>query len=267
MIVMRRSVALMRCMAKSSYVSTCRGLGRPIGIQLRHVGIRDSLGISGMRGFCSSSSSDANCHHIRRMQHKSGADVYLVGVVHGQHQSEDEVRSVIQSVKPQVVVVELGPDSLREYQEGEQKLTGAAEMRIAIEEAEAVGARLVAGDRGRTETMEAVRKVVDLNTFWGLMNYSFEQGPAVFVESLKQLQGSLLVQREQAERVQKGLAKHMPEIYEVIVTDRNIALFSSIQRHIEDGEGQCVVAVFGAAHLSGIERLLMEHEKKWQTSP
>ena len=57
------------------------------------------LQVVGKRGLSSQSHPS---HHITHLVHRSGSNVYLVGVRHDQKQSQADVRDVICSVKPQV---------------------------------------------------------------------------------------------------------------------------------------------------------------------
>ena len=132
--------------------------------------------------------------------------MYLVGTAHISRKSADEVRSVIRSVKPDVVFVELCRARARCYALGRprrprgraprapaaappllgapgdlgEKLLGAGlkavyqllrqfhgldpglEFKVAMDECDASGARLVLGDRDQDATIRALRDAIDL---------------------------------------------------------------------------------------------------------
>jgi pheromone shutdown protein TraB len=134
--------------------------------------------------------------------HRSGSNVYLVGVRHDQKQSQQDVRDVIRTVKPQVVMVELDEIAYKSLKRN--NFQGCLEQWTAIEEAKLAGARLVLGDKSRQQLMEGLAKAMSMRTLVGLFGFAIEIGSVFATHRISQVAGSDIVQRTKAQQVLAG---------------------------------------------------------------
>jgi len=210
-------------------------------------------------------------------------EIHVVGTAHVSRASVAEVEGVIEAIRPDTVCVEL--DELRyrslvdpEYwraldvagviREGRvgvvlasvalasiQKRVGdklgirpGAEMLAAARRAEALGARLILADRSIQVTFQ--RTWHNLGTINRLKLLAFlvmaplssieEDIDAEAVERLKE-EGSM-------HDMMAEFARAMPQVKEPLIDERNQYLMSMVR----EAPGQRVVAVVGAAHVSGM---------------
>ena len=139
-------------------------------------------------------------------------------------------------------------------------------MKVAIEEAERVGAKSVYGDVDIDITIQELKLAMmslasnpislmqmmnnapsppkELNE---LTNIILTGGnPSQLIEAVKT--------REQAKQMTKYVSKALPPLYNVMITKRDVHMAKMLRKHCSDGK---VVAVVGAGHLEGII-------KEWQ---
>lgn len=138
-----------------------------------------------------------------------------------------------------------------------------AEMKVAIEEAERVGAKCVYGDVDIDVTIQELKLAMmslasnpislmqmmnnapsppkELNE---LTNIILTGGnPSQLIEAVKT--------REQAKQMTKYVSEVLPPLYNVMITKRDVHMAKMLRQHCSDGK---VVAVVGAGHVEGIER-------------
>ena len=240
---------------------------------------------------------------------RSGSEVYLVGTAHISRKSADEVRSVIRSVKPDVVFVELcraRADAMRSGARDDragalpepqrqlrrslgapgdlgEKLLGAGlkavyqllrqfhgldpglEFKVAMDECDASGARLVLGDRDQDATIRALRDAIDLADVLKLLaggggvdktaldpelaalfSGADWRDPARAVETLKTRKATAAMaaaMRAQFPRVARAMLDQRDDV----MTERLLEAARA-----EGGENK-IVAVVGMAHMDGVE--------------
>lgn len=207
--------------------------------------------------------------------------IYLVGTAHVSDASVQEVRDVIESVRPDVVCVELcqarynalisdaawkNLDVFKVIREGKtlfllanlaigayQRRIGAelgvkpgAELMAAIEKAEEIGARVELIDRDIHVTLKRT---------WGNLGFlrKLELVGAVIqsLTSREKISASEIENlKEQANlsEMLAELAKELPEIKGPLIDERDKYLISGV----EAARGERVVAVVGAAHVPGM---------------
>ena len=233
----------------------------------------------------------------------------MVGTAHISRKSADEVRSVIRSVKPDVVFVELCraradamrsgarddrvgalPEPLRQLLRSlgapgdlGEKLLGAGlkavyqllrqfhgldpglEFKVAMDECDASGARLVLGDRDQDATIRALRDAIDLADVLKLLaggggvdktaldpelaalfSGADWRDPARAVETLKTRKATAAMaaaMRAQFPRVARAMLDQRDDV----MTERLLEAARA-----EGGENK-IVAVVGMAHMDGVE--------------
>ena len=138
-----------------------------------------------------------------------------------------------------------------------------AEMKMAIEEAERVGAKCVYGDVDIDITIQELKLAmmslasnpINLMQMMNnapsppkelseLTNIILTGGnPSQLIEAVKT--------REQAKQMTKYVSEALPPLYNVMITKRDVHMAKMLRQHCSDGK---VVAVVGAGHVEGIER-------------
>jgi pheromone shutdown protein TraB len=138
-----------------------------------------------------------------------------------------------------------------------------AEMKMAIEEAERVGAKCVYGDVDIDITIQELKLAmmslasnpINLMQMMNnapsppkelseLTNIILTGGnPSQLIEAVKT--------REQAKQMTKYVSEALPPLYNVMITKRDAHMAKMLRQHCSDGK---VVAVVGAGHVEGIER-------------
>ena len=253
---------------------------------------------------------------------RSGSEVYLVGTAHISIKSAEEVKSVIRSVKPDVVFVELcraRAEAMRAARDGAhdpsdslpeplrqllrslgapgdlgEKLLGAGlkavyqmlrqfhgldpglEFKVAMDECDSSGARLVLGDRDQDATIRALRDAIDLADVLKLLagggGISPDQldpelaalfqkadwrDPAKAVETLKT--------RKATAAMAAAMRSSFPKIARAMLDQRDDVMTEGlVQAARANGEATRIVAVVGMAHMDGIEKRWSEAQGQGQ---
>jgi len=220
--------------------------------------------------------------NVTRLVHGE-TEIYLVGTAHVSKQSVDEVRRVIDELRPDAVCVEL--DSAR-YEtltdetrwrrldaraivkgnraglflasllfSGFQKRLGerlgvrpGTEMLAAVEEAKKIGASVVLADRDIQATlMRCYRSLGLLDRAKVLLVLVMLPFAAPDID---EAQVEKLKEREEMDDVMATFAREMPSLSAPLITERDRYLMASA----EQATGRRVVAVVGAAHVRGMVR-------------
>jgi len=228
-----------------------------------------------------------------------GKDLYIVGTAHISKKSVDEVRDVIQQLKPDTVCVELDQmryqaltDSSRwqkldifqvikekkvlflmtslvlsAYQRRMGEALGVkpgAEMMAAVEEAEKIGAELVLADREIQATLKRTWRSL---SFWNKSKViasligSFFAAGEITEEQIEELKD-----RDNISDMMKEFAKQLPQVQKPLIDERDRFLISAIR----EAPGKTIVAVVGAGHVEGMEGYLnteVDREKLSEIPP
>ncbi|RZC44183.1 hypothetical protein C5167_037128 [Papaver somniferum] len=209
----------------------------------------------------------------------NGAQIYLIGTVHGSKQSAETVKNVIDYVRPDVVAAELcekrvmamnkQPDNDTWYKLFRKSMvtpgglcmkiyiflvncrrrrmhgygiTPGLEFKVAIEESSRVGASCFYIDQDIKVTHQQLSKVPSFDLLW----------KAYCDSKIRVLTDFAYGQytRSFVREIGGNQKKRCPDIFKVIIEDRD--KFMSI--HLRSFQGK-VVAVVGMAHKDGIELL------------
>ncbi len=207
--------------------------------------------------------------------------IHIVGTAHVSRQSVDEVRNVIERVRPETVCIELDAHrfealtdasrwrkldifqvirqkrvpfllanlALSAYQARLGEKLGVkpgAEMLAAIDAAREVGAEIVLADRDIQITLKRTWRNVSLWNKLKLMGAllgSFFDDEEISDEALEELK-----QGETLGDMMAEFAKLMPQVKAPLIDERDVYLIS----RIEAAPGDSIVAVVGAAHVPGM---------------
>eukprot|EP00752_Nemacystus_decipiens_P002180 g2075.t1 len=213
------------------------------------------------------------------------SNIWLVGTIHRTAPSVKLVKEVIGGVKPEVVMVELCSERINLLPPGEAMATrsglwwwspyeqpegdtdeGAGdegeedgdgedtnEITVAVREAGTCGARVLLGDREyqTTATMLGKAKRVDMAS--AKERESFKE----MTDSFDCEESTRAITRKECEQM-KATA---PKVFAVMCTTRDQVM----AKHLMKLRGsQTTVAVFGMAHLDGVEKVLKGHGWKRQ---
>ena len=211
--------------------------------------------------------------------------VYLVGTAHVSEESIRDVERIIDSVKPNVVAVELCEQRLQALKEekkwGETEITDViksgrmylfllqlllsnfqrrvgsnvgvkpgAEMMKAMEIAGSRGIQVALVDRNIGVTLK--RALSSLSLWEKLKLFSGLLQGAIFGEEIDKELIEKLKEKDVLEEMMDELAQEMPSLKKTLVDERDEYIALSLSS-INAGK---VVAVLGAGHLSGVRRNL-----------
>lgn len=213
---------------------------------------------------------------------RDGRRIYLVGTAHISQKSVDEVRTVIESVRPDTVCVELcqtrfdamTDDSrwrkldifqvlkqkkalflmanlaLSAYQRRLGEKLGVepgAELMAGVRQAEACGSKLVLADRDIQVTLK--RTWSNLG-FWGKNRILAGLVAGIFgaTEELDEAELEQMKDRDTLTEKMKLFAEAHPKVKQPLIDERDLYLVSSIR----EAPGETIVAVVGAGHVPGM---------------
>lgn len=212
---------------------------------------------------------------------REGRTFYIVGTAHISQRSVEEVRDVIERVRPDTVCVELcrtRHDTLMDatrwrrldifqiirqkkvlfllanlalsaYQRrlgDELGVRPGAELMAAVEKAREIGADLVLADRDIQATLKRTWRNLSFGSKLKVLGALFE----VFFtrEELTEEALEKLKDRDHITEVMKAFAQEVPQVKGPLIDERDLYLASSIF----EAPGRTVVAVVGAGHVEGI---------------
>lgn len=222
----------------------------------------------------------AEAGHVSRVEH-DGKEIFIVGTAHISRRSVEEVRRVIDEVRPDTVCVELDELRYNTLVNGEQwrkldvfsvvrqkrvlfLLTSlalssyqrkmgerlgvrpGAELLAAVEEADRIGAELVLADRDVQATLK--RTWANLS-FWNKARLGSELLVAPFaVNEVDEERIEQLKDHDTISEMMQELANALPGIKEPLIDERDRFLMSKVQ----EAPGRRIVAVVGAGHVEGM---------------
>ncbi|XP_057796633.1 uncharacterized protein LOC131012662 isoform X2 [Salvia miltiorrhiza] len=195
-------------------------------------------------------------------------DVYLVGTCHVSTESCEEVRAVIQFLKPQVVFLELchrrkavlKPQSSKVARQLE--VEPGAEFRVAYEEAMKYDGKIILGDRPVQITLQRTWAMMPLGhkikfflklffrrPFFDISSGQVNSviGPEDIAKRLKELNDVDNLTR----RIEK-LSEEFPTLAEALIHERDQYMSAMLLKVAR--EHNSVVAVVGKGHLPGIQK-------------
>ena len=207
--------------------------------------------------------------------------IYLVGTAHVSHQSVADVRTVMETIEPDTVCVELCPSRHKAIVQPENwkqmdifkivkehkalfvlvqlimssfyrkigKKLGimpGAEMVESIQQAERLGAELVLADRDVNITL---KRVWGYLSFWQKLKLIVQLIWSSFdSEELDEQTIEELKAKDQLEVIMEEMAQSFPGVKQRLIDERDLYLAHTIQ----EAPGRSVVAVVGAGHVKGI---------------
>ncbi|MCF8108949.1 MAG: TraB/GumN family protein [Desulfohalobiaceae bacterium] len=210
-----------------------------------------------------------------------GKTIYLVGTAHVSHQSVADVRTVLETIEPDTVCVELCPSRHKAIVQPENwkqmdifkivkehkalfvlvqlimssfyrkigKKLGimpGAEMVESIQQAERLGAELVLADRDVNITL---KRVWGYLSFWQKLKLIVQLIWSSFdSEELDEQTIEELKAKDQLEVIMEEMAQSFPGVKQRLIDERDLYLAHTIQ----EAPGRSVVAVVGAGHVQGI---------------
>lgn len=222
--------------------------------------------------------------NVTRLEH-AGKEIFLVGTAHISQKSVEEVRHVIDAVRPDTVCVELDRTRfeslvdesrwrrldifqvirekkilfffaslvLSAYQRKLGERVGVrpgAELLAAVEGAEAAGAELVLADRDIQATLK--RSFASLSLGNKIKLLAVLLGAFFATNEITEEQIEELKDRDTISEMMRAFAQEMPQLQIPLIDERDRYLMSSIQ----EAPGRRIVAVVGAGHVAGMVEYL-----------
>jgi pheromone shutdown-related protein TraB len=217
--------------------------------------------------------------------HYEGREIYLVGTAHVSQRSVEDVRRVVDELRPDTVCVELDAArhhalvdpkrwrnldifevirqrrvpflltslALSSYQRRLGEKLGVrpgAEMIAAIEHADRIGARLVLADRDIQATLKRTWAALSP---WDCLQLAGALVGSLFAKGeITKEQVEALKDRDNIGELVREFAEVMPRLQRPLIDERDRFLMSSIR----EAPGRRVVGVVGAGHVGGMVRYL-----------
>lgn len=218
-------------------------------------------------------------------------NIILLGTAHVSKESCDEVRSVIESQKPDCVAIELDEQRYASLNDSEgwknldiikvlkekkgflllanlvmanyQRKMGANigvkpgdEMRAGIEEAKKLGLPCEMVDRPIQTTL---RRAWGMNSGSGKIKLLSALFASAFdKEEISGEQIEELKNKSEMDGMMSELSEYMPGVKKVLIDERDFYLASHIWQAVNKDDRKSVVAVLGAGHLPGVQKNLEE---------
>ena len=219
-----------------------------------------------------------------------GRTLILIGTAHVSRKSAEEVKTLIETEKPETVCVELCQSryqaltdadrwkktdivkiirerkaplllanlALSSYQKRLAKKFGVQpgqEMIQGITSAEEVGARLCLADRDIQVTMFRLWRSIG---FWGKIKLFFQLFLGMFYEEeLSEEEMEKMKSKDMLSAALDELARSFPQLKAIIIDERD----KYLAQKIKNAPGDKVVAVLGAGHIPGIkEEISHDHD-------
>lgn len=215
----------------------------------------------------------------------------MLGTAHVSKESCDEVRSVIESQKPDCVAIELDEQRYASLNDSEgwknldiikvlkekkgflllanlvmanyQRKMGANigvkpgdEMRAGIEEAKKLGLPCEMVDRPIQTTL---RRAWGMNSGSGKIKLLSALFASAFdKEEISGEQIEELKNKSEMDGMMSELSEYMPGVKKVLIDERDFYLASHIWQAVDKDDRKSVVAVLGAGHLPGVQKNLEE---------
>lgn len=218
--------------------------------------------------------------NVTHLKH-DGRDLYIVGTAHISQKSVEEVRQVIDEIRPDSVCVELDQTRfealtdehrwrkldifqvikqrkvlllltslvLSAYQRKMGEALGVrpgAEMLAGVEAAEEIGAEVVLADRDIQATLK--RTWANLGFFAKMKVLAMLIGGFFAANKITEEQIEELKDRDNVSEMMAEFARVMPQAKEPLIDERDRYLMSMVR----DAPGRTVVAVVGAGHVEGM---------------
>lgn len=226
---------------------------------------------------------------------KQGRTITLVGTAHVSKESVDEVRSIIDQVKPDHICLELDKgrwQSKTEHQSWENQdirkvfknnkaflmvanmALAGYQKRMGDQNKSAPGDEIVTAGRIAEERkipfslcdreiQVTLKRAWRLSSFWNKMKLLAELLSAVFSkEEVSEKELEELKQNATMQAMMKDLAKDLPAVKQVLIDERDQYLATSIW----NAPGKNIVAVIGAGHQRGIVKQFLKYEKSGKTA-
>lgn len=226
--------------------------------------------------------------NIIRIEYR-GKKIILIATAHVLKESAELVKKVIMKEKPDSICIELDEERYQNIQNPKawgntdiikvikskkvglllanlllssyqkkiaQKLNSnvGQEMLQGIESARATGAELVLADRNiQTTFLRIWRKLSFLNKCKLLFSlfFSFEEDTDISHEDLNEL-----MKKDMLESAMSAMRKQLPQIGEILIGERDKYLAFKIK----NASGQKIVAILGAAHVTGVKEAIFEEQ-------
>jgi pheromone shutdown-related protein TraB len=229
--------------------------------------------------------------------HIDGREFILIGTAHVSKQSAEQVKTVIETERPDAVCVELDEPRYQTIMEGskwqntdifkvirEKKATlllinlvvSSFQKRIAkqfdiqvgqemlqgIQSAKETGAELVLADRNIQVTFSRIWHSVG---FWGKAKLLMQMIYGIFTnETVTEEELEKMKTQDMLDSMLQEFTRHYPKLKVPLIDERDQYLAQKIRQ----APGRKVVAVLGAAHVPGIkEQIYREHDLKRLEEP
>ena len=227
-----------------------------------------------------------NHPHLKKIE-KGEQTIYLLGTAHVSKQSADLAASLIETLKPEAVAIELcapryqnlsdpdrwkNTDLVKVFREGKiyllltqlllagfQKKIGknlqvkpGAEMMAAAETAKSVGSEIILADREIRITLKRAWSELSLWTIFKLI-FAMIRGLGA-ADELNEAEIERIKNSDALDELMKEFSKEFPTIRKSLIDERDQYLAGRIAQ----SPHKTIVAIMGAGHVPGIMRYLSE---------
>jgi pheromone shutdown protein TraB len=210
--------------------------------------------------------------------------IEIVGTSHVSQESIERIDEAFEDFDPDVVCLELDSQRLNSLLAGEQSTEGMSllhrslaafqryiggktgvmpgeEMKYAFETAQRKGLEVYLIDQDIRQTLsrlKAVRRKEKVKafamlplSFFGSIGFNYSEIPG----------------QDQIDQLLEVFEQRFPELFQVFVEERNLYMAESLRVVQREHEGKKVMAVVGAAHITGLEAYVNEISSQSSVEP
>ncbi len=217
--------------------------------------------------------------------------IKIIGTSHIAKQSVNQIKTLIKEWKPDIVAIELDRarynnllskkkskvtlaaakeigfagyifakmgGSLQQKLGEKVGLIPGADMKAAIKEAKKAKTRIALIDQPIEETFKEMSKISSWEK-WKLVGMLF--GATVFPFGKEQIDLNKVPSNKLIEELMKKFKDKLPQLYKVLVTDRNEYMLAQIASLAKQHKDTKLLVVVGAGHAKDLKRLILEERE------
>lgn len=219
-------------------------------------------------------------------------NLYVLGTSHIATESIDEVSSIIKSLKPEIICLELDSKRLKSLFSKEHKLsfadlrhlgpkafainyiaawiekklgkivgtTPGSEMKAAFLLAKEYNSQVLLIDQDITITLKRLKKAITLSVVWKFI-IDILKGIFLKKKEIEPFDLKKVPPKATIKKLLKQVKERYPSIYKAIVEERNDVMAKNLKDTINNNPGKKIVAILGAGHEQEIINLVKQYRK------
>jgi|TARA_B100001971_G_scaffold102827_1_gene94738 pheromone shutdown-related protein TraB len=222
----------------------------------------------------------------------------IIGTSHIAQQSLNEVKTAIETEKPEIIALELDKNRLYALMNEKKvknkfslsnikkigfkgflfsligawaekklgKLVGVSpgsEMKKAVKLARKHQAKIALIDKDIEQTLKRFSETLTWKEKW---NFLIDIFKSVFKKKKLEFDLREVPNKKIIKKLIKEVKERYPNVYKVLITERNRTMAANLQKLMENNQDKKILAIIGAGHEEGILKLIKEHRISYSFS-